>query len=382
MDKVADVAEIAVRLIRTDTQNPPGNERAIQSVVREILGAPADAEIGIEPEPGRRSMLIRLAEAPGPRMVWNAHLDVVATPAERWSYRPDGEILGDRLYGRGSADMKGGLACLLAAVRRVSSSPAGLRGTLDLHLVADEERGSRVGAAALAAAGLLGQHDICFVPEPTNLAISYAERGTAWLTVEVRAREPRARSWADSTVAALTAVARALASDPWGRRHPLMDPLPAHVGAMHVGDLPNRAAAEGVLRFDVRLQPGDTAAEIVEGTRTSVERALGAIRAPFDHWITVDKFDPATETKPGTTLAAGFEDTIETVTGRRADRIAMDGPTDARYYRRWGVPAVVFGPGNPALAHRPDEYVELGALAVATAVYERHLGACGEAAVR
>ena len=147
-----------------DTSYPPGNEAAVEGVLREALG-PVAARRGreVEPAPGRLSLIARLP--PGePRgrtaattLIVNGHTDVVPAVAAGWAHDPfDPEIADDRLYGRGSADMKGGVAAAICALDTLEA--AGSRAGCDIvfQFVADEERGGGaryacpdgVGAAA------------------------------------------------------------------------------------------------------------------------------------------------------------------------------------------------------------------------------------------
>ncbi|MGH9283155.1 MAG: M20 family metallopeptidase, partial [Acidimicrobiales bacterium] len=159
------VVERTRALVAVDTQNPPGNERQIIGVCRELL-APFGARFEeFEPAPGRASLLATVGEGDGGRstLIVNGHLDVVPVHRPGWTHDPFAAELDDgRLYGRGTADMKGGIAAAieaLAALRRAGREPAC---DLVFHLVADEERGGGFGTAALVRAGKV-RGDACVV---------------------------------------------------------------------------------------------------------------------------------------------------------------------------------------------------------------------------
>src|SRR5688572_19913909 len=177
-------------LVAVDTQNPPGNERGALDVARKML-EPFDASFEeVEPAPGRTSVVATIGGGNGsrPTLIVNGHLDVVPVDRAGWTCDPfEGRRDGDRLYGRGMADMKGGIASAVEALHVLRR--AGRQPSCDLvfHLVADEERGGGLGTRALVEAGLI-RGDACLVPEPTGLALCVAERGLMVATVTLFGR--------------------------------------------------------------------------------------------------------------------------------------------------------------------------------------------------
>src|SRR5438067_8288861 len=176
-----EVVDLTAALVRMDTRNPPGNERPAADLCRQALepfGATFDE---VEPAPGRTSLLATVG-TPGdgrPTLIVNGHLDVVPINEAQWTRSPFGAEIDNaerRMYGRGTADMKGGIAaaiCALSTLQRAGREPAC---NLVFHLVADEERGGALGTAAMVDAGLI-RGDACLVPEPTGLNVCVAERG-------------------------------------------------------------------------------------------------------------------------------------------------------------------------------------------------------------
>ena len=133
-------------------------------------------------------MVARIGDGGSPRLAWNGHLDVVPVgDPETWVPPFGGEIVDGRLIGRGAADMKGAIAAALAAVAALGRSSVELGGTLDLHLVADEEMAGYHGTQVLLEQGLLDQ-DAAIVGEATSLDLGLAERGGAWVVATARGR--------------------------------------------------------------------------------------------------------------------------------------------------------------------------------------------------
>jgi len=139
-----DVVEIAQRLIRAPSPNPPGDERAAALVVQDLLaelGLPEAAIIALDPR--RPNLLVTLDFGSGGRhLILSGHLDTKPIGDAHWTVDPlAAQVDGDRLYGLGSADMKAAIAAMLIAATRVAARAPG--GRLSLLLTADEEDGVR-----------------------------------------------------------------------------------------------------------------------------------------------------------------------------------------------------------------------------------------------
>ncbi|MFE3783680.1 M20 family metallopeptidase, partial [Amycolatopsis sp. NPDC059090] len=186
--QTARVTELAASLIRCDTRNPPGGERpAVEPLCAALAELGAEIEI-FEPEPGRPSVLGRIGSGDGPTLLVNGHVDVVPVSEEDWSVPPFGGLVRDGLlYGRGACDMKGGIAAALEGMRACRDAGIAPPANIVFHLVADEETGGRFGTEALVAAGLV-HADAAVVPEPSELRVGVAERGSLMVEIVVRGR--------------------------------------------------------------------------------------------------------------------------------------------------------------------------------------------------
>src|SRR3954449_4092303 len=106
-------------LVAVDSQNPPGGEREAADVARSLLEPWADTIVEVEPEPGRVSLVATVGAGDGsrPTLLVNGHLDVVPVDRDAWSHDPfGGEVRDGRMYGRGTSDMKGGIASAIEAL--------------------------------------------------------------------------------------------------------------------------------------------------------------------------------------------------------------------------------------------------------------------------
>src|SRR5262249_11790443 len=153
------VVELTQALVSVDTRNPPGNEAPIEAVVRDALDRWQPRWTSVEPAPGRLSLVAEIPHPAGidgtrPTLIINGHLDVVPVKADAWSRDPfDPAVEDGKLYGRGSADMKGGIAAAICALDALASAGQAPACDIVFHLVADEELGGRHGTRVLLDKG-------------------------------------------------------------------------------------------------------------------------------------------------------------------------------------------------------------------------------------
>ena len=317
----------------------------------------------------------RLGRPGGRRVILSGHADVVppGDPAT-WSVDPwAAEIRDGRLYGRGTCDMKGGVAAILAAVRAIVASGAvdALNGQLVVALVPGEEDGGQ-GTLAAIRAGATG--DLAIIPEPSNLDIVVAHAGaiTFRLTVPGRAAHASQRREGVSALDKLYTILRALEADETARNAAETDPLmtvlglpyPTIVGIVAGGEwastVLDRVVADG--RYGVRL--GQTPADAAADLRRAIDAANAADPFLRDHPATVEivggQFGSG-RVSSDHPLPVGLAETVEAVTDRRPELLGEPYGADMRLFINEGAtPCVIFGPGDVKVAHSADEHVPLG----------------------
>jgi len=372
-EHVEEAAVVAATqaLVRVDTRNPPGDEVRIVAACQEML-APLGARIDVvEPSPGRASVVASLPSTGKPVLVINGHLDVVPLSADDWTVDPFGaEVVDGRVWGRGTADMKGGIAAALEAVRTLDRSGREPAWDLVFHLVADEERGGRWGTQVLVETGFCDGIAACLVPEPTDLDVCVAERGllVAHLTMLGRPAHGSApRQGVSAIETAAKAVLALHAADFGDETHPLLGRPTANIGQIGGGSGHNTVAESCRVTVDRRLLPGATLAAAL----AQVEAKVQAIDDPDVRYeVEVEVFGEASELSADHPYAALVGRCIVEATGRRPEIIGMPFTTDARFVRNGaGVPAVVCGPGGIAQAHVHDEWVAVDRLVDAAAAF-------------
>lgn len=361
-----DVIALLEDMISRPSENPPGDERELASYLVELLGSWSVPVTIVAGEERRPNVIARIYGGPGPRLILQGHLDTKParhseSEISRWSTDPFRATRKDGfVYGLGACDVKGGLAAVLAALHGLVSSDARWSGELVFQGVADEENGSMHGAELLLARGLL-HADAALVTEPTDMMITTAQLGNSWVEVSISGRAAHAGTpWQgiDAVECGLQLVTRmkdALrerAIDPRFRGHPRLN-----VGRITGGDHPGTVPGTCHMLLDTRVRPGERREDYLElyrGCARALEHETGASIRLSPHRGGGCEANEVPEDHPWIRqLCAAWE---ATALGP-APLGVFPGGSDARFFARAGVPAVVFGPGCLEHAHAVDERV-------------------------
>jgi acetylornithine deacetylase/succinyl-diaminopimelate desuccinylase family protein len=362
-------------LVRIRSENPPGRETEVVEFLRGVFAGLGLAEgTVVEPVPGRQSLLVATGDgvrSGKPVLLVNGHLDTVPVRPQAWRHDPfGGQVHDGRLYGRGSADMKGGLAAAITALQVCRALDLDLPCEIAFHLVADEELGGEHGTATLLREGLI-HANACLVPEPTGLRLCLAERGLLFARINTRGipahgSEP---SKGRSAIMTAAAIAQVLHDNEFPQKpHPLLGTTTCNVGVIRGGSGPNVVPEECELQVDRRALPGDTEESVVRGLLDRI--ACLGLAPGADYDLVVDTFCEASEIDAAHPFVGTVADSYRAMTGRRPGITGLPFTTDARFMRnRLAIPTLVFGPGDLDVAHTVDEYVEVDALLAAVGVY-------------
>jgi acetylornithine deacetylase/succinyl-diaminopimelate desuccinylase len=340
-----------------------------------------------QPVVGGRENLI--AVLPGrsigrPLLMLNGHLDTVP-PSGSMRYPPfAAEVHDGRLWGRGAVDMKGSVAAMTAAF--VALHRAGLRPPRPLVLAAviGEETGG-LGTSALGRGG--PPADMAVVGEPSSLAIIPAHRGVFRCDVVVRGRAAHG-STPEIGVNAIGLAARLIVAlderlpEMWqSQRHPVLGGPSVNIGTIRGGIATNVVPDRCEFTFGKRWIPGDSPERIRADLEAVIGAAIGAGRAEV---VRDEAFEavprPPLDLPVDHPLVRALAHAVEAVTGRGAPIGRFQAFTDAAVLQAAGTPAVVFGPGDLALAHTDEEHVPVDALHAAARIYARLAVQLSEAA--
>lgn len=356
-----DLVRLLSDLVAIDSVNPllvPGaaGEAAIaRRIVEEMRASGLEVHV-TDAAPDRPNVVgILRGRGPGRALMLCGHTDTVGVSGMNRPFVP--EVRSDRLYGRGAQDMKGGLAAMLGAARRIAAS--GLdAGELIVAAVVDEEHSS-LGAEALVRQW---RADAAVVAEPTGLDVAVAHKGFQWLTVETRGRAAhgsRPQEGRDAilrmgrVLSALERLERTLAAGP---AHPLLGAASLHASLIHGGQELSSYPARAWLEFERRTLPGEPRSAALD----ELDVILGELRAgdpefECDRRATLSR--DAYEIDPASPLPGQLTEAARRV-GCPAARTGMTFWTDAAILGAAGIATVVFGPGGAGL-HSTDEYVRL-----------------------
>jgi len=370
-----EVLDYARSLIAAPSENPGGTEDEVADVASGILSdLGADIRV-VRSEEGRPSVVARIGSGERPRLAWNGHLDTVpAGDPSTWSSGPfEGEVVDGRLVGRGACDMKGPIAAALAAVAAVRRAGLSFVGTLDLHLVADEELAGIHGTRVLRDEGLL-DHDAAIVGEPSEMEIALAERGGAWVTAVAHGKAAHG-SQPHLGVNAILTMSRFLLRLPEAlphRVHPLVGAPTVNVALVAGGSAPNVVPDRCEVEIDRRIVPGEEDPDEVLAPFRRLVDDLVAERPETRIEISLKDWTEAAETTGDSAIASLVRDAIAAETGSPPPFVGFTGITDARFYINDAhIPTVIAGPGSLSLAHTANESIGVDEMVTAARAYAR-----------
>jgi acetylornithine deacetylase len=366
-----DAVALTRTLVAIDSRNPalardgPGERACAEVLARTLEHWGFRVELQ-ETAAARPNVIARIGRAGGRALIFNGHLDTVGV--EGMIHAPwDPEMRAGRVYGRGSSDMKAGVAAMCAAALRVAD--ARLDGEVIVTAVSDEEYES-AGTRALVASGI--RADAAIVTEPTRLAICPAHRGFAWLELVVHGRAAHGSRY-DIGVDAITLAAMAIAElDDYQRTvlakkaHPLLGRPSLHAsivsGGLGLSTYPDRCSVQ----LERRTIPGESAADFTR----EVEDACARVRArapEFSAQVIPGFAQVPNEVPVDHPVVRALANALRRA-GEPAPIEGLPCWTDAALLTAAGIPAVCFGPGDIALAHSAEEYVDMGEIDRATGV--------------
>ena len=370
----AEVARVCSELIQINTVNPPGNEQIAAEYVADYLAPFGFTAQFLQQGENRVTVVARRKGSGGvPGLVFNAHLDVVPVGGQEWLHPPfAGEIADGKVWGRGSGDMKGGLAAMMVAARAVVESGIELRGDLIVAGTVGEEV-NMIGAKLLCAEGTLGDVQAIIISEPTSNGVGTAERGVFWPEITTYGKTAHG-STPHLGVNAIMMMAPLLQElqqlDIPFATHPVLGPFTRSIntieGGVKVNVVPDRCS----VNIDMRTVPGQVHAQI----RKQLEDLLAERerRDPgFHAELTTVHFDlPSVETRPDDPAVVRFMAAAARGMGWEPELIVVPFATEAAIFvPELDVPTIIFGPGDPKLAHQPNEYIDIAAMVDAGRAY-------------
>ena len=359
--------ELTRELIRFETINPPGNEAPCARFLGKML-EDAGFKVALHTMGKNRDNLVATIGRPGSGepLCFTGHTDVVPLGVAPWTVDPFAADIADgKIYGRGSTDMKGGVAAFVCAAIAFASKFRETPG-LVLVITAGEERGCE-GANFLAAQGLLPKAGAIVVAEPSSNRVLAGHKGVLWLegkATGVTAHGSMPHQGVNAVYKAARAALALEAFDFSPDEHPVLGRPTVNVGWLRGGINVNSVPDEARLGIDLRLVPG------VDRERL-LKRLSDAVKGDVD--IEVKSTADPVWTEPS-------DEWVQKVIGIAKSVTAEDSPiggatyfTDAAALKpsMGNPPTIILGPGEPELAHQTDEYCYVSRIEEAQDIYGR-----------
>lgn len=368
-DTLAQTIKMLETLVGFDTTSRESNLGLIEYVRDHLHALGIPVRLSYDAEKRKANLFATLGDPKGRGIVLCGHTDVVPVDGQAWDTNPfKAHIADGRIYGRGAVDMKGYIAASLAMLPAFMNSD--LKQPLNIGLTYDEEVGCigvRTLIKDLAAAGI--QPAGCFVGEPTRMQVMTGHKGMRVTRCRVRGLEAHS-SMAPEAVSAIEYAARLIEKirtmaldiqkqgpfdDMFKTPHGTMQ-----TGVIHGGTAPNIVAKDCEFIFDCRTLPqGNSEALVrqVEEYAESLKVEMRKFSAEADiTFETISNSAPLAtdETAPITYLGTSL------ARNNLLGRVSF--ATDAGWLNQAGIPCVVVGPGDIAVAHKPNEYIEISQL--------------------
>ena len=362
---------------------PDGNEAAVAAYVQRWF-VKEGLELELQPvAPSRSNVVAWLgAKGGGRSLLLEGHTDVVTEgDAAAWSHPPfGGDREGDRIWGRGAADMKGGLAAAMIAAAAIKRSGARLGGRLVVGALVDEE-GDMLGVRHFAATPLARELDAAIICEPEQNELCLEQRGVVWARVVLRGRMAHG-AMPEAGVNPLAAAGALLREAPrlerrlrrlCARSRYLRPPTvtPTVVRAPLAG-VPQANVIPGTAEviLDVRLTPGASEETVTAEITRACQAVADAQPGITVEWRPVNGFRPQTRVERDEPVVRAMMKAVKAVTGRPAVFGGVPGSTDGTILlETLGIPIVTCGPGHRLIPHQVDEYVETKELVDAAYIY-------------
>lgn len=332
-----EAAALLPPLIRAARSGPGAVLEALERPLREL---------GFDRRRTRGEPLAELWTRGAPKLALSGHVDVVPV-GEGWARDPfGGELAEGRIWGRGACDMLGAVAAFVGAATLARDAPCAIL------LTTDEETGMAAAERALDE-GLLGGLAGVVVGEPTDLAIGVAEKGVMWTRVRTSGRNAHGSMphLGDNAADRLVRVLAELQRVELPGTHPLLGSPTRSLGILRAGEAVNQVPASASAEVDFRYLPGGAPEDLLQLVRDAAARVGEHVE------IEVLSNHLPFEARADEALVRAARYALPS-----SAALGLPYGTEASKYAPRGIPCVILGPGDPALAHTNREHVLLDSL--------------------
>ena len=358
------------KLVRIESTNPGVGEKNVEEFIKEYLSVPGIRITENEVFDGRRNLIAEITsyqfDKEAPALVLICHMDTVVVGKE-WTRDPFGaDTEGERIYGRGSCDMKSGLACALSVfketARRCESGECRLTRPLRLICTVDEE-GDMNGVECVVRWNQVRKEDWVMDLEPTDGQIQMSHKGRFWLELSahgITAHASKPEQGADAIAAMAECISDMRNSFAQLPVHEELGRTTVTFGQIQGGYQPYVVPDECKLWVDCRLTPPTTDTKVLEITDRAIAYAQNAVPGvKFEYRITGNR--PYIEKNDESGFLKELKKAVQEVTGEKPSVRPFPGYTDTAVIagKLGNRNCLSYGPGNLKYAHKPDEFVEI-----------------------
>ncbi len=370
-----ETVDLLQRLIQIESGNPPGNEDRIAAFIKAYLSQKGINVTQLPLEEGRSSLVARIPGKQPGSIVLCGHMDTVNAHEEKWTVPPfAGQIEEDRIWGRGSADMKSGVAVILELAKLITQNKFTPRKDLALVFTADEEQAYR-GARSVVQSGLIDDAELLIITEPTAGQALPGQKGELWAEVTFSGKAAHGSVPELGINSILPASWFCLQLAKAARRFktiPSRGQTTLNIGQINGGWQVNVVPDKTRVTLDFRVVSEPEKEQVLDLVQKLGTQAVSQVGAQFSMKIMSD--NPPIISNPDHPHVRDFLNAVNRPAGSSA------GLTLASYYTDAGtivpalnIPVVIYGPGNISQAHQPDEYLTLDSLYEALDVLARFL---------
>lgn len=369
-----EIIEFLKMLVRTNSENPPGNEKGVANIIAERLKS-FGCKVEMQKVEKDRFNVIGIIEGKTKdKLLFNGHLDTVKVGnPTKWKYNPLGaEIHDGILYGRGAADMKAGLVSMIYAMKALVKNGVQFNRGIMFTGVIDEEVYFK-GTKALLKDGKLSDCKMGFVSEPSNLKIAIRQKGGLEFTAKTYGKYAHSGE-AFSGVNAIYRMGKVIeALERYNKNLKRRMNLPVlkyptvNVGVIKGGTGVTFVPDSCEIEFDRQVLPGES----VTTARGEVSKVIENIKKKHDIKVELKEnqcFKPW-EISKDQPVVKNLSEAYYKVFKKKAVYLGLNGYTEAELLANNGIFSVVFGPGDPHTTHSPNERVKIQQVLDATKIY-------------
>ncbi|RWR05898.1 M20 family metallopeptidase [Siminovitchia fortis] len=355
-----DAVRFLQEMIQIDSSNPPGNEDKVSKMLAERCESAGIPYKITQVEPGRSNFEIRLKGESDGKLVICGHMDTVLPGEQSWMYSPfSGEIVGDKLYGRGASDMKSGLAAMYLAVESLFKEGRKLPKDIVFLATAGEEVDS-CGARTYLEDETMEDVEALVIGEPTNEKVVIGHKGALWIEIVTLGKTAHgsmpdkginAVEWMHKVIGMLDSLKKKwkISAEPLGESSLAVTKIN---GGVQTNVIPDRCS----MSVDIRSVPPQSHEQLLTEIKNNLNELFSEEGSP-DFSVNLQLDRPAILT-----------DESDKLIRLALDLKKQDSLYGVSYYTDAAVlnpesrtPTLIYGPGDESLAHQPNEYVDIQA---------------------